>query len=602
MDGEPVIPAPLPDDDDDVAWALQTAAVQWNRGQQGDAVVWIRRAVDAAIACGNARRTSDLARLASQVADMLAVRASQAPSAPLPSRPPSPSGSDVDDLLSAPPAAPGPPRPRASTHTLTSEIPFEVEEDDLADDDVEDVADRRLPYEVEDDDEEGVQPTLPPPAQREEHSVADYELLDPPATPSEPVYSVMPDELFSTPPASLGEVQSVHPEELFSGHPEAPMEDPPFDGFTEPYPVSGNSDLPGEARAGSAAPEPVDDTPPESEEPVDETPPRSGEQAAPAPAAFPSVHPSEAETADALAIPDAPRIVGLPEETTDVTESMPVDPVTDFAPVPSSDPVDAVSESGAPRGEGAGSTEVDGVALEGVSGFEDLPEEVQRELARAATLTTLGADEEIGGFGAALVTRGKVGLMPSIADIAASVAKRGDVVFTRGTLEEGILLRVVALENDTVVASWAESDLEQAMADFPWVADELRLVADRFQALAGALLGALGDSLDDNMRNQVFSRLSVKSYAPGETIVQGGKSVPGLHVLGAGKVELTEAGKPVTEVGPGDILFAAEVLGAGKAHATAVAGKGGALLLIAPRAVAHELLLSVPPLIEILAG
>lgn len=36
---------PLPLDDDDVAWALQTAAVQWRRGAKPDAVLWLRRAV-----------------------------------------------------------------------------------------------------------------------------------------------------------------------------------------------------------------------------------------------------------------------------------------------------------------------------------------------------------------------------------------------------------------------------------------------------------------------------------------------------------------------------------------------------------------------------
>ena len=36
MDSEPVIPAPLEDDDDDVAWALQTAAVQWQRGARAE--------------------------------------------------------------------------------------------------------------------------------------------------------------------------------------------------------------------------------------------------------------------------------------------------------------------------------------------------------------------------------------------------------------------------------------------------------------------------------------------------------------------------------------------------------------------------------------
>lgn len=79
MPGEPVIPAPHDDDDDDVAWALQTAAVQWNRGQRADAVVWLRRAVDASITAGRAERTRELTRLAASVADRLVVEARRCP-------------------------------------------------------------------------------------------------------------------------------------------------------------------------------------------------------------------------------------------------------------------------------------------------------------------------------------------------------------------------------------------------------------------------------------------------------------------------------------------------------------------------------------------
>ena len=68
------------------------------------------------------------------------------------------------------------------------------------------------------------------------------------------------------------------------------------------------------------------------------------------------------------------------------------------------------------------------------------------------------------------------------------------------------------------------------------------------------------------------------------------------------RLEIVEADAVTGELAPGDFLFADEVLAAGKAHATARAGQTGALLLVASRAVAHELLLSVPPLLEILAG
>jgi signal-transduction protein with cAMP-binding, CBS, and nucleotidyltransferase domain len=84
-------------------------------------------------------------------------------------------------------------------------------------------------------------------------------------------------------------------------------------------------------------------------------------------------------------------------------------------------------------------------------------------------------------------------------------------------------------------------------------------------------------------------------------IVEEGKPIPGLHVVGGGRVELLSAAGEAVDSGPGEFLFAAEVLGARKAHATARAGKGVALILFAPRSVAHELLLSVPTLIEILS-
>jgi hypothetical protein len=244
---------------------------------------------------------------------------------------------------------------------------------------------------------------------------------------------------------------------------------------------------------------------------------------------------------------------------------------------------------------------VDEISLENVRGFEDLPEAAQLALARAASLTTLSTDEEVGSFGAALVTRGRVGIMPAIADVASSVAKPGEIVFTRGTLADGVSVRVVALESQTTVASWSEQVLKDAMADCPWVADELRLVADRIQAEAGAVLGPLGDRLDDVLRDTVMSRLEVKAYAPDEVIVEEGKPVPGLHVVGGGRVDFVSANGTTSEASPGDFIFAAEVLGARKAHATARAGKGGALVLFAPRSVAHELLLSVPTLIEILS-
>src|SRR4051794_6910507 len=123
MAGESVIPPPHPDDDDDVAWALQTAAVQWQRGQRADAVVWLRRAVEASIIAGRAERTRELTRLAASVADRLVSEALAVPDSRAPPRPVEEHDSDVDELLARPSAAPSKSvRPRASSHSV-SDIP-----------------------------------------------------------------------------------------------------------------------------------------------------------------------------------------------------------------------------------------------------------------------------------------------------------------------------------------------------------------------------------------------------------------------------------------------------------------------------------------------
>jgi hypothetical protein len=75
--------------------------------------------------------------------------------------------------------------------------------------------------------------------------------------------------------------------------------------------------------------------------------------------------------------------------------------------------------------------------------------------------------------------------------------------------------------------------------------------------------------------------------------------------VGAGRIEIVEGAgdnaEVLDELGPGDFLFAAQVLQGGAAPSVARAGKSGALVLFAERKVAHELLVSVPPLLEIFA-
>lgn len=245
---------------------------------------------------------------------------------------------------------------------------------------------------------------------------------------------------------------------------------------------------------------------------------------------------------------------------------------------------------------------IQSVALDTVRGLQDLPEEAQLALAKSARFETLNIEEELSGFAVALVLSGKVAIMPAIADVACAEAGVAEVVFTRGHLAEGVVLRVVASTDQTKVAFWNAQTLEAQIADCPWVADDLQSIADRFQALAGAAMGSLGDRLDATLRAIVTDRCEVVLLRPAETLLAAGQTVNGMYVVGAGHLELLDATRVSEQLNPGDFLFPAQVMVGGGAPHTARAGAAGALLLRAERMAALELLVSVPPLLEILAG
>lgn len=271
--------------------------------------------------------------------------------------------------------------------------------------------------------------------------------------------------------------------------------------------------------------------------------------------------------------------------------------------------IPAARSSEAPLAEekpSAGPPEVEGIVLSDVRGLQDLPEASQALFARRARIERLGLDEEISAFAVALVVRGGVRIMPAIAEASCSFASKGEVLFTAGTLADGVALRVSSGEPETIVAVWDGPALDEATAGCPWVADELRLVADSFQALAGAAVGALGERMDDSLRAVITERCEVRTLLPGETLVEQGRPMPGMHIVGGGHIELLlregDHERIVTTLSAGDFLFGPEILTAAPAPNTARAGPGGALVLFANRLTAHELLVSVPPLLEIFAS
>ncbi len=245
-----------------------------------------------------------------------------------------------------------------------------------------------------------------------------------------------------------------------------------------------------------------------------------------------------------------------------------------------------------------------GLDLSGVEALADLPDDARDAFAQAATVHDLGREEEVSGFALALVIEGSVDLSATIVDASAQRLEAGAILRSRGTIGHAASLRLVTASERSKVAVWDEDAVTDAFRTCPWVEDELRAAGDRYQALVGATMGLLGERLDPSLRTSVTDRLRLLVLHEHEVFAEQGQPIPGLLVVGAGELELLGAdGAPNgTTLRVGEFLFPNEVLRAAPAPETVRASEGGALILLADRAMAQELLVTCPPLLEIFAG
>lgn len=326
------------------------------------------------------------------------------------------------------------------------------------------------------------------------------------------------------------------------------------------------------------------------------------------PTGYPSGHPSAPPAAPALSsAPDADEL----DEMFAKISRPPPKPSAPRAVVAPADQAPPPPDLGAPAVSGQEVAKppeddailVDGIDLMEIQGLQDLPDDSALALARSARIITLQPGEEVSSFGVALVTNGAVQLMPTVADATCAIARKGEVLFTKGTLDSEVAVRVVGYDPGSRVALFTKEALDAATSSCPWVGDELAEVADKYLAFAGGVLGPLGDSLDDMFRFMVLDKCEVKSKAPGTMIALAGKSMDGMYILGGGSLEILDSDGFVSEeLGMGDFVFPETVLSATPAAASVRVGKDGALVLYANRMSAHELLATCPPFIELLAG
>jgi hypothetical protein len=227
----------------------------------------------------------------------------------------------------------------------------------------------------------------------------------------------------------------------------------------------------------------------------------------------------------------------------------------------------------------------------------------QRErLLRSAVLASLSDDEEVKIGGLALVLEGHATIQPTVADVAAASLKAGEFIYGQPSIPDAPALRLVAQGPVTRVALWERLVVEDALADSPEALERLQRASNRVHALAGSVMGSLGERLDEGLRALATERLEVRVLAPNEVLAHAGRPVPGLVIVGVGTIELDPPGRGSHRLGPGDFLFPTEVLGGELAPRTARAGSKGAIVLFGARALTHELLVTCPPLLELFAG
>ncbi len=512
------IPPPLDSDAEDVAWALQTAEALWKRNERVDAVVWLRRAAQAAGEADDDDRALALARDAAELADYLTRNPAPTATRSPPSSKAPTAAEAVDDLLRG--ARDG----ENVDEQDVEELLDDAEPDDSPDGDTEEID--RIPLESERLDEPS---TLPPPR-----------------------------VVAADPAPSAAAFASERPTS-------------PYGGAEDGEPEEGAPDERGALDRG-----------PDEDE-------------------VPSAAETHAGMLDPWADADSPTKVRDSNRAKGTGQG-----ALDRDEVVTSAPLVSRPERAAAAGKPAARTppEPPRVDLSRVEALSDLPDDARAAFARAAVVRDLARNEEIGGFALALIVGGSLDVAAMVVDTIARRLETGAIVRSRGTIDHVAPVRLVAASGPARVATWEERAVEEAFRTCPWVEHELRATSDRIHAEVGVTMGPLGKRLDPVLRAGVIAKLSLRVLGELEVFAMRGEPIPGILVVGAGELELVgDDGAPqAVPLRAGDFLFPNEVLRAAPAPNTVRAAKGGALILMAQRGAAHELLVTCPPLLEIFAG
>jgi len=586
MDG---IPPAAKTDAEDVVWALQTADALWKRDERVDAIVWLRRAAQAASESQNDDRALLLARHASDLSEWIAHN-------------PAPARSSEHEELVPDDVEPAHFEDEIITDArMLAAISGEVlVPSDLRAAAIAQRAEERLELPkrvspVNASPRRGVPPPLPP-RRAPAPPRPSPDLAPPPSPRAEPA----PSSMRSPQPTMSVEDEELLPSlnlTLIDEEDDAGVQvepEPSDDANSDPQPDEPHPEPPVHAQ-----PTPSLSLLEESDEPE---PPTDA-------AAFDSV--TQKIKADLRALDVSARRAVREEAETSTsgpTTAVPPAPSTPSGPELAGPELGGVSSPPprvSPASEAPGSppdADRATIDLSALEAFADLPDDARETFATAAMIHELRLDEEAVGFALAVVIDGEVDVCATIAEAAGERLSAGAVLRARGSVGPAASLRFVCASEQARVATWDDSAVEEGFRTSPWVEEDLCAAADRTHALIGATLGPLGDRLDASIRKQITDRLHVRALEPGDVLVEKGQPVPGVVLVGAGYLEIVEGGRVIERVSAGQFVFSTSILGGGAAPATARASSDGTIVLFGDRMVAHELLLTCPPLLEVLAG
>jgi CRP-like cAMP-binding protein len=166
-------------------------------------------------------------------------------------------------------------------------------------------------------------------------------------------------------------------------------------------------------------------------------------------------------------------------------------------------------------------------------------------------------------------------------------------------------LVVVGGRKGARILSLPSSAVDELRAAAPWVVQDLEPLSDDLHVVAGAIRGPIGKRLDDALLGAILSRADTMRLPPGATVVKQGELVRALVIVGAGNLSLRSSddaeAKETGSIEQGDVLFPSELLQRTKAPSTVRAGENGAVVLVATRAATEELMMTYPPLLDILS-